>query len=110
MDPHPGAAPDPAIFVTDLQEANKKQFLNIFSAYYFWKVHLHKSQNIRNQGVSYHFGLMIEGSGSGSIPLINGSVSKRTQNIRIRRIRIRTRIRNFALYNEMINLMCADIY
>jgi hypothetical protein len=34
----PDTAPDPAIFVTDLQDANKKQF---FSAYYFFKVHLH---------------------------------------------------------------------
>jgi hypothetical protein len=34
----PDTAPDPAIFVTDLQDANKKLF---FSAYYFFKVHLH---------------------------------------------------------------------
>jgi hypothetical protein len=52
--------PDPAIFVIDLQDANKKLiFLKNFSAYYFLKVHLHnfskiksqkESQNSRNQG------------------------------------------------------------
>ncbi len=51
--------PDPAIFVIDLQGANKKLFFNaIFSAYYFLKVYLHhfskiksqkESQNSRNQ-------------------------------------------------------------
>jgi hypothetical protein len=62
--------PDPAIFIIDLQDANqilfKKKF---FSAYYFLKVHLHnfskkkikkKSQNIRKQGFSDKFCLMIE--------------------------------------------------
>ncbi len=48
----------------------------IFSAYYFLKVYLHhfskiesqkESQNRRNQGFSYFFCMMIEGSGSGSI-------------------------------------------
>jgi hypothetical protein len=42
---------------------------NIFSAYYFLKVPLHnfskiksqESQNIRNQGFSYYFCMMIEG-------------------------------------------------
>jgi len=34
--------PDPAIFVIDLQDANKKlNFVKIFSAYYFLNVHLH---------------------------------------------------------------------
>ncbi len=50
-------------------------FDTIFSAYYFLKVHLHhfskiksqkESQNSRNQGFSYYFCMMIEGSGSGS--------------------------------------------
>ncbi len=63
----------------------KKLFFNtIFSAYYFLKVHLHHfskikcqkySQNSRNQGFSYYFCMMIEGSGSGSIPLTSGSGS-----------------------------------
>jgi hypothetical protein len=35
-----------------------------------------RSQNNRNQG-----GLMIEGSGSGSVPLTNGSGSRRPKNI-----------------------------
>jgi hypothetical protein len=57
--------PDPAIFVNDLQDANKKLiFLNIFSAYYFMKEHLHhfskinskkESQNSKNQGFSDYF-------------------------------------------------------
>jgi len=68
--------PDPAIFVIELQDDSKKI---IFSGCYFLKVHLHhfskiKSQkelkiNSRNQGSSYYFCMMIEGSGSGSIPL-----------------------------------------
>jgi hypothetical protein len=34
--------PDPAIFVIDRQDANKKQiWLKIFFAYYFLKIHLH---------------------------------------------------------------------
>jgi hypothetical protein len=61
---------DPAIFVIDLQEANKKQiFKKSFSAYYFLKVHLHhfskiKSQkevtNSRCQGFSYFFCSLIK--------------------------------------------------
>ena len=42
MDP----ASDPAIFVIDLQQANKK---NCFSAYYFLKVHLHHFSKIKSQ-------------------------------------------------------------
>ncbi len=67
---------DPAIFVIDLQDDSKKLIFNtIFSAYYFLKVHLHhfskirsqkESQNSRNQGFSYFFCMMIEGSGSRS--------------------------------------------
>jgi hypothetical protein len=46
MDPDP----DPAIFVTDLQDANKEQiFLQSFSAYYFLKVHLHHFSKIKSQ-------------------------------------------------------------
>ncbi len=102
--------PDPAIFVIDLQDANKKQiFYFIFSAYYCLKIHLHlfskikcrkESQNSRNQGFSYYFCMMIEGSrswaGSGSMPLTNGSGSgsRRHKNMWIQCIRIRIRIRN----------------
>jgi hypothetical protein len=101
--------PDPAIFVIDLQDASKNKFFyKIFSAYYFLKVHLHhfskiKSQkeslNSRNQGFSYYFCMMIEGSGSGStagsgsgsIALTSGSGSGsgRSKNTWIRWIRIR---------------------
>ena len=102
MDPNPDSDldPDPAIFVIDLQDASKKLiFKTIFSAYYFLKVHLHHfskiksqkgSQNSRNQGFSYYFSMLIEGSGSGaragsgSIPLTGGSGSGRPNNIWIR--------------------------
>jgi hypothetical protein len=109
----PGSDPDPAIFVIDLQDASKKLIFNtFFSAYFFLKLHLHhfskikspkESQNSRNQGFSYYFCMMIEGtgsgsragSGSGSIPLTSGSGSGRPKNMWIR-IRIRIRIRNSA--------------
>ncbi len=60
-------------------------------------------QSRRNQGFSYYFCLVIEGSGSGSgagswsIPLTYGSGSRRPKNIWIRRIRIR--VRNTACNN-----------
>ncbi len=92
--------PDPAIFVIDLQHASKKLIFNtIFSAYYFLKVHLHhfskikiqkESQNIRNQGFSYYFCMMIEGSGSWN-----------PKNMWIRWIRIRLRIRNTAIFSSV---------
>jgi hypothetical protein len=73
MDPDP----DSAIFVIDLQDANKKLilkkifFLNLFKGTFLtifalWYI-----------------------KGSGSIPLTNGSGSRRPKNIWIRRIRIR---------------------
>jgi hypothetical protein len=42
----PDADPDPAIFVIDLQDANKKQifFRQVFLLFYFLKVHLHHFQ------------------------------------------------------------------
>ncbi len=50
--------------------AKNKIFNTIFSAYDFLKLHLHhfskkESQNRRNQGFSYYFCMMIEGSGLG---------------------------------------------
>jgi hypothetical protein len=68
----PDSDPDPAIFIINLQDANKKLILlkKIFSAYYFLKVHfskiksLKKLQNSRNPGFAYYFCLMIEGSGA----------------------------------------------
>jgi hypothetical protein len=53
----------------------------------------HKPVGIK---VSYFFGLVIEGSRSGSIPLTDGSGSRRPKNMWIRWIRIRIRIRNTA--------------
>ncbi len=77
----------------------KQRDINSYSAYYFLKVpvHLHnfskiKSQevkNSRNQGFPYYFCMTTEGSGS--VPLTNGSGSRRPKNIRIRRICIRIR-------------------
>jgi hypothetical protein len=93
--------PDPAIFLLDLQDASKNYFFNtIFSAYYFLKVHLHlfskiksqkESQHSRNQGFSYYFCMLIEGSGS--IPLTGGSGSGRPKNMWIRN-------RNTAWYRQ----------
>ncbi len=61
--------PDPAIFVIDLQDANKK-LKKVFLLFTFW-THIYiisqrlkvqkKSQNSKNQGFSYFFCLMIEG-------------------------------------------------
>jgi hypothetical protein len=68
--------PDAAIFVTELQNAKKKLIIKkSFPAYCFLKVHLHnfskvkrpkevkKHLNLRNQGFSYYFCLLTEGSG-----------------------------------------------
>jgi hypothetical protein len=56
--------------------------------YHFSKIKIQKeSQNNRNQGFSYYFCMMIEGSGS--IPLTSGSGSWRLKNTWIRWIRIR---------------------
>ncbi len=79
--------------------------LNIFSAYYCLKVHLHnfpkiksqkESQNSRNQGFSYYFCMMTEGSGSISLTSGSGSESGRPKNMWIWWIRIKIRIRNTA--------------
>jgi hypothetical protein len=60
---------------------------------------------------------MIEGSGSGSIPLTNGSRSRRPKNMWIRWIRIRIRIRNtgiiqsfwhFVTHRCLPHLGCGD--
>jgi hypothetical protein len=41
--------PDPAIFVIDLQDANKKLILKSSSAFYFLKVHLRHFSKIKSQ-------------------------------------------------------------
>ncbi len=78
-DPTPDPAPYPVIFVSDLQLQDNKMTKKInflrFFAYYFLKLHVHHfskikvikmSQNSRNQGFSYSFWLVMEGSRSGS--------------------------------------------
>ncbi len=40
-------APDPALFVSDLQDINKKNCLKIYFIYYFLKVHLYHSSKIK---------------------------------------------------------------
>jgi len=45
MDPDP----DPAIFVVDLQDSNKKLIKKSFSAYYFLKVLWHNVSKIKSQ-------------------------------------------------------------
>jgi hypothetical protein len=44
-------APDPAIFVIDLQDANNKLFFPSFFAYYFLKLHLQKFSKIKSNKV-----------------------------------------------------------
>ena len=41
--------PDPAIFVIDLQDANKKLIKKSFPAYYYLKVYLHNFSKIKSQ-------------------------------------------------------------
>jgi hypothetical protein len=50
--------PDPAIFVINLQYANKKLFYKSFSAYYFFKVHLHNFSQIKSQKKESKFYLL----------------------------------------------------
>ncbi len=100
-----GPDPDPGISSLTFKMPAKNKFFNtIFSAYYFL-LHLHhfskiKSQkeslNSRNQGFSYFFCMMIEGSGS--IPLTSGSGSGRPKNTWIRWIRIRNTDKKTPLY------------
>ncbi len=72
LDPDPNSNPDPSIFITDLQDANKKIILKTkFFCILLFKVLLHHFSKIKSQkevtkGFSYYFCLMIEGSGSGS--------------------------------------------
>ncbi len=110
--------PDPAIFVIDLQDASKKLIFwhNIFCLLlfegkftsFFKDKKLKESQNSRNQGFSYYFCMIIEGSGSragsGSIPLTPGSGSLRPKNMWIRWIWIWIWIRNTDIYNQWIPL------
>jgi hypothetical protein len=94
------ADPDPAIFVSGLQDVNKIFFSKLFCLFLFEdtftsffkdKEVIKKSQNSRNQCFSYHFCLMIEGSGSGAgfVSLANRFGSRRPKNIFGIRIMIR---------------------
>jgi hypothetical protein len=93
MDPDPDADTDPSIFITYLQDANKKLTFLKNIIFQTKKVKKKSKNSRRNQGFSYYFCLMIEGSGSGagsiSIPLTNGSGSRsrRPKNMWIRFIR-----------------------
>ncbi len=88
----PDSAPDPALLTFKKpQQQQHQSIFRGFLAYYFLKVHLHhssqinsqkNSQNSINQGVSYCFCLMMRGTGS--VPLTNGSGSRRPKNLRIR--------------------------
>jgi hypothetical protein len=40
--------PDPAIFIIDLQDANKKLIKKSFPTYYFLKVHYHHLSKIKS--------------------------------------------------------------
>jgi hypothetical protein len=78
-----------------------------FTVHHFSKIKSQKeSQNRRNRGFSYYFCMMIEGSGagSGSIPLTSGSGSGswRPENMWIRWIRSRLRIRNTVTYMSFV--------
>ncbi len=59
-------------FISGFQDANKKLAFLRFFAYCFFKAHLHqfskrkKSENSINQGFSYFFCMIMEGSGSRS--------------------------------------------
>jgi hypothetical protein len=75
----PDLDPDPAIFVTDLQEANKKLIKKVFllitvlfeGTFTSFFKDKKSSRSEKTVGFSYYFCLMTEGSGS--IPLTNGS-------------------------------------
>ncbi len=85
--PTNGSGSGSCYFNTDLQDANKKIFLFIYGTLtsFFSKDNvIKKSQNSRNQGFPYFLGLIIEGFGSGSEPMTNGSGSRRPKNILIR--------------------------
>jgi hypothetical protein len=49
MDPDPDSDPDPAIFVIDLQNANKKLIKKVFLHITFLKEHFHHFSKIKSQ-------------------------------------------------------------
>jgi hypothetical protein len=64
----PDSDPDPAIFVIDLKEANKKRIKKKIFCLLLFEGRLHHFSKVKspkevtNQGFSYYFCLMIEGS------------------------------------------------
>ncbi len=96
VDPDPEPGPGSSYFrhwpsrCQQKKQISKHFFLfNTFLRYIyiiFLNVKVKESQNSRNQGFSYNFCMVVEGSGSGSIPLTNGSgfVSGRPKKMWIR--------------------------
>ena len=117
LDPHIHASDqsDPAIFLIDLQDANKKLICLIKSVFClllfqdawtsFSKIKRSQSQRSHKavgiKVILFYFCLVIEGSGSesGSIPLTNGS---RSGSRRPKNTWIRIRIRNTGIHNTML--------
>jgi hypothetical protein len=100
MDLDPNAEPDHAIFIIDLQDANKKLiFKKVFCILLFKGTFISflktkskkEVKNSRNKGFSYYFCLLIEGCGSKPLTNRSGSGSRRSKNMWIRWIRIRIR-------------------
>ncbi len=85
-------------------------FEGTFISFFKYKKSKRSHKTVRIKDFFYYFCLMIEGPGSGSKPLTNGSGSgsRRQKNIRILRIRIRIwiriwiRIRNTDFYKSFI--------
>jgi hypothetical protein len=83
-DPNPNFEPDPAIFITDLQDANKKlikkqKFFHLLLSEGTFTLFFKDKKPQGSQktvGLSYYFCLMIEGSRSGPIPLTTRSGSR----------------------------------
>ncbi len=100
MDPDP----DPAVFFIDLQDSNKKLIKKkillegIFTSFVKDKKSKRSHKTVGIKVFLNYFCLIIEGSGS--VPLTNGSGSRRPKNIRIRRIRIRNRTDSSFLLRE----------
>ncbi len=85
--------PDTAIFVINLQDANKNKFKKVFLPITFWRyIYIifprwkvkKKSQSSRNWDFSYYCCLVRDGAGAGSIPLTKESEYRRPKNIQIR--------------------------
>ncbi len=108
----PDADPDSAIFVRDLQDVNKNNFVfKVFLLITFWRYIyiifqrqkvIKKSQNSRNKCFSYYFCVMIEGFRPGSENLNNVSGSGRPINIWILGIRIRNTPINVNIHTHTV--------